>query len=208
MNRKAFLAFPFNHESTPAVEMIEKAARRMHLDVINPQTEAYSGSITSFIRDSIATADTVIALVSEENGNVYYEVGLAHCQKKPVVLLTSDASKLKFDLKDQRAIVFDPTNPEACIEELVQVLEHALEPQNAEDFILSAFHGLPESEVGKRLLKMVLSIHPDLRHPHIAAFELSKDKQEVYFEVHGYMGERIRAILDTNGRITTRSIAA
>jgi nucleoside 2-deoxyribosyltransferase len=208
MRKRAFLAFPFTNESQAAVSLIETAAKSLHLDIVNPQAEAYAGSITSFIRDSIATADTVIAVVSEENGNVYYEIGLAHCQQKPVVLLTTDASSLKFDLQDQRAIVFDPAHPDRSLSELVAVLESALEPQSAEDFIFSAFHGISGPEIGKKLLRMVLAIHPELKNPQMATFELSQDKKEVFYEVHGFMGERIRAILDTNGRIRTQKVAA
>ena len=77
-----------------------------------------SGSRDSSASDSAG----MVAIVTEENGNVYYEIGLAYCQNIPVVLLTSDARSLKFDLRDHRAIIYDDLNPEVVFEHLLETL--------------------------------------------------------------------------------------
>lgn len=53
-------------------------------------------------------AIVIIADLSGSNPNVFYEVGLAHAIGKPVILLTSDTKDIPFDVRDIRAIHYDP----------------------------------------------------------------------------------------------------
>ena len=45
------------------------------------------------------------------NPNVFYELGLAHALKKPVVLISSNEGDVPFDLKHIRVIYYDVTDP-------------------------------------------------------------------------------------------------
>jgi hypothetical protein len=54
----------------------------------------------------IEIADVIIADMSGRNPNVFYEVGYAHAKGKLVILLTSDAGDIPFDLKHHRHIVY------------------------------------------------------------------------------------------------------
>lgn len=45
------------------------------------------------------------------NPNVFYELGLAHALKKPVVLVSSNESDVPFDLKHIRVIYYDVNDP-------------------------------------------------------------------------------------------------
>ena len=67
------------------------------------------GSILADIVDAIRTADYIIADLTRQNPNVYYELGFAHALNKPVILLTSDISTLPFDVKQQRVIEYTDT---------------------------------------------------------------------------------------------------
>lgn len=52
------------------------------------------------VRESIQSADCIIADVSGSNPNVFYEVGLAHAFGKPVIFLTQDdPSKTPVDIR-------------------------------------------------------------------------------------------------------------
>lgn len=66
----------------------------------------FVGDIMSKIYESITNARLIIAEVSVENPNVYYELGYAHALEKPVVLLTKDISSAPFDLSGQNHIVY------------------------------------------------------------------------------------------------------
>ena len=60
------------------------------------------GNIVDDIIASIKSADYLIADLTDQNPNVYYELGLAHAQGKSVILLTRDISEIPFDLRSQR----------------------------------------------------------------------------------------------------------
>lgn len=106
-----FVAMPYREEYDRVFAVVQEAAANLGMVAQRADQDHFIGSIISHVRKSIEASYCLVAIASEENGNVYYEIGLAHCQKKPVVLLTSDADSLKFDLRDHRAIVYDPQNP-------------------------------------------------------------------------------------------------
>lgn len=54
----------------------------------------------------IDVADIIIADMTGQNPNVFYEVGYAHAKGKLCILLTSNADDIPFDLKHRRHIVY------------------------------------------------------------------------------------------------------
>ena len=54
----------------------------------------------------IDLADIIIADMSGQNSNVFYEVGYAHAKGKLCIHLTSNADYIPFDLKHRRHIVY------------------------------------------------------------------------------------------------------
>src|SRR5438105_912049 len=96
--RQVFVAMPFAGKHDAVFAAIEQASKIANLQPRRVDKEEFAGSIIAHIFSAVESADFMVAVVSEENGNVYYEIGLAHCQKKPVVLLTSETKALKFDL--------------------------------------------------------------------------------------------------------------
>src|SRR5438445_3365799 len=141
MAHSIFVALPFKGSFDPVLEVIKDAASWVNRHATRLDEEPITGSIVShIIRSQIEQCDLMVAVASEENGNVYYEIGLAHCQKKPVVLLTTDPTTLKFDLRDHRAIVYDPKSPKTIRDELVRTIKAALDgPSEPTRFIESAF---------------------------------------------------------------------
>ena len=123
MARNVFIAMPFKDFPDPVLDVIKEAGHLLNTNTSRLDEQPLTGSIISHIRSQITQSDLMVAVVSEENGNVYYEIGLAHCQKKTVVLLTADPSTLKFDLRDHRAIVYDPKNPSRVRDELIRIME-------------------------------------------------------------------------------------
>ena len=62
---------------------------------------------------AIAYSDFTIAVVAPEasgvpNPNIMLEIGYARALKKPVLLLTSAPDTLPFDLRTQRALLYEP----------------------------------------------------------------------------------------------------
>lgn len=68
-----------------------------------------TGSILNDIFTSIKNSDYIIADLTMQNPNVYYELGYSHALNKKVILITQDISSLPFDLRHQRVILYQDT---------------------------------------------------------------------------------------------------
>lgn len=110
MAKKCFVIMPFEETFNgiwktvikPTVEDTGDECLRAD-DIFAP------GSIMDDIIQAIHEADYIIADLSKQNPNVYYELGFAHALEKPVILLTSNISRLPFDLKHKRVIKYSDT---------------------------------------------------------------------------------------------------
>lgn len=96
-----------------------------------------SDSILTEILDGIARARVVVADITAHgtdeshgrNGNVMYEVGLAHATRLPeeVLLFRSDDHHLLFDVSQVRVNRYDPdTNPDAARDQVADTIVSAL----------------------------------------------------------------------------------
>lgn len=65
------------------------------------------GLITQQIIDRLLTADLVIADLTGDNPNVFYELAARHATGKPVIQVASADAPIPFDLKDFRTIRFN-----------------------------------------------------------------------------------------------------
>ncbi|MBL0269339.1 MAG: hypothetical protein IPP99_11900 [Chitinophagaceae bacterium] len=70
-----------------------------------------TGKIIDQIWNGITSAKVLIAELTNRNPNVFYELGLAHALKKPVVLVSSNEEDVPFDLKHIRVIYYDKHDP-------------------------------------------------------------------------------------------------
>ncbi len=67
------------------------------------------GHILTQIWEALLRARFVVADLTRTNGNVLYELGLAHVLGHQAILLTQRISDIPFDLKSQRHIEYQPT---------------------------------------------------------------------------------------------------
>lgn len=89
----------------PAIEKAGLKAVRADDDIFG------TGKIIDQIWTGITSAKVLIAELTSRNPNVYYELGLAHALKKPVVLVCSNEQDVPFDLKHIRVIYYDMYDP-------------------------------------------------------------------------------------------------
>jgi hypothetical protein len=111
MMTKCYVIMPFKKEYNmlyhnaivPAVEDIFGKQCCTRAD-----QEKYVGIITAKVIQGILNADIIIAVISEGNPNVMYELGIAHSFKKPTIILTSekDKDRLPFDINAQEAVIY------------------------------------------------------------------------------------------------------
>jgi len=91
----------------------------LYENAIHPAAEATQGlsclradeiygprPIMADIWKSITEAAILIADLTGRNPNVLYELGLAHAQRKPVILITQDINDVPFDLRAIRCVVY------------------------------------------------------------------------------------------------------
>lgn len=68
-------------------------------------------SIVNDIWSYTQSATIILADLTSQNPNVFYELGLAHAISKPAVLLTETMDDVPFDLRSLRIILFDKRDP-------------------------------------------------------------------------------------------------
>jgi hypothetical protein len=70
-----------------------------------------TGTVIEQIWEQIQKSKILLADLTGKNANVFYELGLAHAARKPVVFLTAKLEDVPFDLRHLRVIVYDINNP-------------------------------------------------------------------------------------------------
>ena len=69
-----------------------------------------AGLITSQVLDRIIQNDLVIADLTDQNANVFYELAVRHALRKPFVQLMAKDQQLPFDVQGMRTIMVDHTD--------------------------------------------------------------------------------------------------
>jgi len=133
-----------------------------------------SSNIVHDIWHFVVSARVLIADLTGKNPNVFYELGLAHAARKPVLLLTRSMEDVPFDLRALRVILYEVENPswaDNLRDQIKQGLEETLEsPERSvlPTFLLEEPGDHPEvSKEEARLLDLqqqVDSLRAELRH--------------------------------------------
>ena len=70
-----------------------------------------TGKIIDQVWRGIKAAKVLVAELTGRNPNVFYELGLAHALRKPVVLVSANEGDVPFDIKHIRVIYYDVNDP-------------------------------------------------------------------------------------------------
>ena len=70
-----------------------------------------TGSVMEQIWEQIKNSKVLLAELSGKNPNVFYELGLAHAIRKPVIFVTSSLDDVPFDRRHLRVVVYDVREP-------------------------------------------------------------------------------------------------
>lgn len=105
---KIFVLMPFSHNLNDLYYLgILETARKLNCHCERVDKIEFTGSIMEKINESIINARVIIAEVTSQNLNVYYEVGYAHALNKSTILITKDVSTAPFDLSGYNHIVYE-----------------------------------------------------------------------------------------------------
>lgn len=96
---RSFVLMPFAHRFDLLFKIIQETLPATRWECHRADDQWSSRMVHPTIISGIREADLVIADITGNNANVYYEVGVAQALSKEVLLLTQDIRKTKFDLK-------------------------------------------------------------------------------------------------------------
>lgn len=110
-DRLCFVVMPFAQQFRPVYDYaIAPAVTAAGLTCRRGDDISQPGAILTQIWQSILQARLVVADLSGANGNVLYELGLAHVLGHEAILLAQNIADVPFDLRHQRTIVYTMTH--------------------------------------------------------------------------------------------------
>ena len=115
---------------------IEKAGLRP----VRADAEIFAtGKIMDQVWQGINAAKVLVAELTTRNPNVFYELGLAHALKKPVVLVSAKEEDVPFDLQHIRVIYYNVSDPFWGSKLIEKVAENILSAiQNPEEAVFKS----------------------------------------------------------------------
>ena len=88
------------------------AIEKANLNPVRADNEIFgAGKIMDQVWSGINAAKVLVAELTTKNPNVFYELGIAHALRKPVVLVSSNEDDVPFDLKHIRVIYYNKNDP-------------------------------------------------------------------------------------------------
>jgi predicted Rossmann-fold nucleotide-binding protein len=129
--RRCFVIMPFADDHAPLyTQVIGPAVERVGDRAVNLKDLGLVGDAVRHVLDGIRTCDYVIAVLDDLRLNVLYELGLAHGQGKPAVLISrrgaTEGQDLPFDIATQNRLEYE-TIDVALRDRLVGVLKRSLD---------------------------------------------------------------------------------
>ncbi len=105
---QVFVAMPFSSDMDDTYHYgIQGAVNSAGYLCERADLATFTGDVMQWVRKRIASADLLVAEVSEPNPNVYLELGYAWGCDIPAVLLASNVHQLAFDVRSQRCLVYE-----------------------------------------------------------------------------------------------------
>jgi len=125
--------------------MIKPALDGLGYKCVRADEFAEPGRIDIQIIDKLLKAELVIADLSDQNANVFYELAVRHASQKPVILLCEEGQSLPFDIKTHRTIFYDINNGPKFVQAQTE-LRKQVEAVNADSFT-------PDSPIKEAILQ-------------------------------------------------------
>jgi len=115
MNKKCFVISPIGQEESDTRKhaddvyetIIRPALHECEIDPIRADHMDEPGKITDQMIRAIRDYEISIAVLTDHNPNVFYEIAIAQAWAKPIVLLILKGQEIPFDVKDYRVVEYD-----------------------------------------------------------------------------------------------------
>ena len=97
------------------------------IDAQTTSAIAQAGNIRTDMFEQLMRADLVIADISIHNANVYYELGIRHALRdRATILIRSRGDDVPFDLRTDRYLEYDKTDPAGAAASLAECVRQTL----------------------------------------------------------------------------------
>jgi hypothetical protein len=167
--RTCFVVGPIGADGSPTrghadwlLDEIIKPVFEAHFkdfDVVRSDKIAEPGMIDSQVINRLLDAELVIADMSLLNPNAFYEIGLRHMERKPIIHIFRAGEVIPFDVKPYRAIPFAFEHPKQRFEardQLKQAVDAVLDLDyqvenpvtRARGYAELSRHAMPGMDVG------------------------------------------------------------
>lgn len=153
---RAFIIRPFGEKSNTAGEApinFDKVDRDL-ISVALSQVGLTGGTTGEFVQQGnirtdmfrqLLAADLVIADISIHNANAFYELGIRHALRDQyTVMIKSEVrgDPHVFDLKADRYLTYNPDDPKAALDKLVQTIKATLQDETPDSPVFQLLPGL------------------------------------------------------------------
>lgn len=193
-SKKCFIISPIGerdsttrkHADKVLKNLIEPALRELELKPIRADQIDQPGIISRQMFDELFNDRLCIALLTEANPNVLYEVAVAQCASRPLVLLIQEGTVAPFDLQGHRAVQynFDVEEIKKSKEKLVAFSREALEkPLNP--LVSFGFPKMHEEPIRQSFETCIFDIHQEFAPEGI--FDLWKEDQDTDVPKKNYL---------------------
>ena len=103
----AFVVMPFDEEFDDVYAgLISAVLEEIGFNVDRADDIDSQQNILRDVVEKIAKCDLIVADLTSSNPNVFYELGLAHALKRPVILITQSIDEVPFDLRPYRLLEY------------------------------------------------------------------------------------------------------
>ncbi len=154
---RAFIIRPFGTKNDINFDEVEKqlidpALNRLDITGRTTMEIRWQGNIRLDMFQRLLTADVVIADISIQNANVYYELGVRHALrgKHTFIIRASGAGlmteEVPFDLKTDRYLTYDGKNPAASVDDLFLGLKQTINAKQQDSPVFQMLPDLVEQE--------------------------------------------------------------
>ena len=189
MKPHAFIAMPFGSKPDASGQIIDfnrvygeyikPALEAAGLEVFRADEEQRAGDIRTDMFQELLVADLVVADLTLENPNVWYELGVRHALRaRGVVLVCGGRTASAFDLYTDRKLRYgikdggpDPTTVEDDKQRLIEMVKTTME----------SWHG--------RKLSPVYNLMPNLQEPDWKSLRIGDVRE--FWELHDAWEDRI-----------------
>jgi len=154
---RAFIIRPFGTKNEINFDDVEKklidpALNRLEVTGRTTMEIRRQGNIRLDMFQRLLTADLVIADISIQNANVYYELGVRHALRgKHTFMIRARGAGIKtdevpFDIKTDRYLTYDGVDPSASVEDLYLGLRDTINSESEDSPVFQMLPDLDEQD--------------------------------------------------------------